>query len=198
MESNSQDTRARHGASLAETEVHAVPAAPRDATTRGVVSEVRARLSDGGVLAALGWLNARTRFRFTGLYRAEPPILRNLYLVDRENPSVNVSGEICPLDETYCAITCAHDAGFTTSDARRDARLVEHPARRSVISYAGVPVRLAGGGAWGTLCHYDLRPRLLPPTELAHLDAVASVFGNWFAEHAGASRGALRSAARTR
>ena len=178
MESSSQDARTHSSATLAD----AVPVGPRDATTRRVVREVRARLSGDGVLAALAWLNARTRFRFTGLYRAEPPLLRNLYLVDRENPALNVSGEICPLDETYCAITCASDAEFTTSDARRDGRLVEHPARRSVISYAGVPVRL-GAGAQGTLCHYDLRPRLLPPTELVHLDAVASVFGDWLAEH---------------
>ena len=182
MESSSQEARTRRSAAWADSEVHEVAVEPRDATTRRVVREVRARLSGDGVLAALAWLNARTRFRFTGLYRAEPPLLRNLYLVDRENPALNVSGEACLLDDTYCAITCTRDADFTTSDARRDARLAEHPARRSVISYAGVPVRLTGG-VQGTLCHYDLRPRLLPPTELAHLDAVASVFGDWFAEH---------------
>ena len=186
MESNSQGARAAHKEPLADSEIDPVSVEPRDAATRRVVREVRARLRDHGALATLCWLNARTRFRFTGLYHAEPPLLRNLYLVDRENPSLNVSGEICPLDDTYCAITCAQDADFTTSDARRDARLVEHPARRSVISYAGVPVRLSGGASWGTLCHYDLRPRLLPPTELVHLDAVASVFGDWLAEHGAA------------
>jgi GAF domain-containing protein len=110
-------------------------------------------------------------------------VLRNLFLVDRENPALNVSGEVCPLDEAYCAITCAGDERFATPDARRDARLVAHPARCSVISYVGVPLRFSGGGAWGTLCHYDLRPRLLPPAELAHLDAVASVFSGWLAGH---------------
>ena len=186
MESSSHDSAGRRDGSPANSEVYSVPVPPRDATTRRVVREVHARLDGEGVLAALVWLNARTRFRFTGLYRAEPPLLRNLYLVDRENPALNVSGKVCPLDETYCAITCAGDASFTTPDARHDARLVEHPARRSVISYAGVPVRLAGG-VWATLCHYDLRPRLLPPTELAHLDAAASIFAGWLADHDDAS-----------
>ena len=187
MESNSQDTRDVQRAALAESDTcpDSVPA--RDATTRRVVREVRTRLRQSGALAALGWLNARTRFRFTGLYHAEPPMLRNLFLVDRENPTLNVSGEVCPLDETYCAITCADDVSFATPDARRDARLVEHAARLSVISYVGVPLRLSGGGAWGTLCHYDLRPRLLPPAELAHLDAVASVFSEWLAGHGAVS-----------
>lgn len=147
------------------------------------VAAVESRLRERGPLAALEYLNARTRFRFTGLYHAQAPLLRNLYLVDRENPEVNVSGAICPLDETYCAITCAREAAFATRDATRDARLVAHPARDSVISYAGVPLRLAGGRAWGTLCHFDLRPRLLPPAEHALLDSVAPLFVRWLLEH---------------
>lgn len=180
MKSESTDTRA--GCAMSgDAEVCSVAARPRDATAY-VVREVRARLGKNGVLAALVWLNARTRFRFTGLYRAEPPMLRNLYLVDRENPALNLSGRVAPLDETFCSIVCARDADFMTRDARRDARLIEHPARHAVISYAGVPVRLAGD-VQGTLCHYDLRPRLLPPTELGLLDAVAPVFADWLADH---------------
>lgn len=147
-----------------------------------VVGEVHTRLGAGGPLAALAWLNARTRFRFTGLYRADPPLLHNLYLVDRENPSLNLSGEVCPLDETYCAIACAREASFSTNDSRRDPALVNHPARRSIISYAGVALRLAGGRAWGTLCHYDLRPRLLPPEELETLEAVVPLFVDWLSD----------------
>lgn len=148
-----------------------------------VVGEVHARLRAAGPLAALAWLNARTRFRFTGLYRADPPLLRNLYLVDRENPALNLSGEVCPLDETYCAIACAREASFSTNDSRHDPELVDHPARRSIISYAGVALRLAGGRAWGTLCHYDLRPRLLAPEELVTLEVVVPLFVDWLGDH---------------
>ena len=154
----------------------------RSTTTKDAVRELGTRLRTGGPLAALAWLNARTRFRFTGLYHAEPPVLRNLYLVDRENPTLNVSGDVCPLDETYCAIACAREAAFATTNAMRDARLVAHPARSSVISYSGVPLRLTDGRAWGTLCHFDLRPRLLPRSEAAVLDAVAPLFVAWLHE----------------
>lgn len=140
------------------------------------VAHVKDILRVSGPRAALECLNRRTRFRFTGIYRAESPFLRNLFLVDRENPSLDVSGAICPLDETYCAITCAREARFTTPDAPNDPRLAAHPARHSVISYAGVPLRLADGRAWGTLCHFDLRPRLLSASELALLDALAPSF----------------------
>ena len=155
----------------------------RGRTPARVLAALEARLRQRGVLAALEALNARTRFRFTGVYRAEPPQLRNIFLVDRENPTVSLSGAVCPLDETYCAITCAREAAFTTSDAPRDARLVGHAARDSVISYAGVPLRRADGRAWGTLCHFDLRPRLLPSGELALLEAAAPVFVRWLREH---------------
>lgn len=155
----------------------------RGRTPTGVLAAVEACLRERGMLSGLEALNARTRFRFTGIYRAEPPQLRNMFLVDRENLTVNVSGAVCPLDETYCAITCAREAAFTTADATRDARLIGHAARDSVISYAGVPLRRTDGRAWGTLCHFDLRPRLLPPGELAVLESAAPIFVRWLREH---------------
>jgi GAF domain-containing protein len=153
------------------------------AATTSVVRALRADLRADNVLGALTRLNARTRFRFTGLYHADPPVLRNVYLVDRENPTLNVSGEIRPLDETYCAITYADEATFVTSDAARDARIAAHPARASILSYAGIPLRLDTGCVWGTLCHFDLRPRFLAPSELALLDKTERLFVEWLREH---------------
>ncbi len=132
---------------------------------------VRARGVEGGV----AWLNARTRFRFTGVYRVDPPNLCNVVLFDRENPSVNVSGEVTLLEDTYCSLVYASGA-FATPDARKDERLTAHAARDSVISYAGVALRLANGHIWGTLCHFDLRPRLLGEAERHLLESVAPVF----------------------
>lgn len=133
-------------------------------------------LSSAGPLAALAYLNSRTRFRFTGIYHAEPPYLLNLHLYDRENPAVNVSGEACLLTDTYCAIVCANDRPFRTADARRDPRLSTHAACATTLSYCGVPVRLDDGVVWGSLCHFDVRPRLLPPSELEVLELVAPYF----------------------
>ena len=151
------------------------------------VHALEAALEERGAHAALALLNARTRFRFTGIYHVDAPFLRNVDLFDRENPTVNVSGAVCRLDETYCSITAAIGSAFTTGDATRDPRLVAHAARDAVIAYAGVPLRLSGGKVWGTLCHFDVRPRLVADGELAVLEAAAPAFAAWLA------RGALTS-----
>ena len=148
-------------------------------TAERLVAQVERALEIDGLGAAIELLNARTRFRYTGVYRAEPTVLRNIFLFDRENPTLNVSGATAALESTYCSITCAIQAPFSTGDAATDARLVAHPARDSVISYGGVPLRTSGGRAWGTLCHFDVRPRLLPPLELDMMCAVAPVIAQW-------------------
>ena len=155
-----------------------------DAAER-LVAQVERALELHGLGASIELLNARTRFRYTGVYRAEPTHLRNIFLFDRENPTLNVSGATAALESTYCSITCASQAPFSTGDATTDARLVAHPARDSVISYGGVPLRTSGGRAWGTLCHFDLRPRLLPPLELEMLSAVAPLIAQWVIEREG-------------
>lgn len=149
------------------------------ADSSSIVERVSAFLRRADVDAALRFLNARTRFRFTGVFQVEPPTLRNIRLVDRENPTLNVSGAVADLDIGYCGIACATLVPFQTADAREDPRLQSHPARNSMISYAGVPIRMANGVAWGTLCHYDVRPRLIPPDELSILLAAAPLFAAW-------------------
>lgn len=158
-----------------------------DTATRGAVAASTTKLadiltellSDEGIHAALRCLNARTRFRFTGLYHAEPPLLRNVHLFDRENPTLHISGAVCLIDGTPCSIVCATRAPFGTGDALRDPRLGQHAMRDTVLSYAGVPIRMADGRVWGTLCHFDVRPRLLPPAELPVLEALTPVFAAW-------------------
>jgi GAF domain-containing protein len=145
--------------------------------------ELLEALHTGGLMGALGCLNARIRYRFTGLYRADPPLLHNVVLFDRENPRLEGGGTISQLDDTYCAITCTTGSSFHTADAARDPRLVRHAKRDTILCYAGVPIRLANGQVWGSLCHFDLRPRLLPRGELAVLVAAAPIVAAWLAEH---------------
>ena len=134
-----------------------------------------------GLSAALAMLNQRTRFRFTGLYRVEATELRNVALVDRENPGLGMSGAVCALTDTYCSIVHKHGRPFRVSDAPAEARLRAHPARESVQSYAGVPVRLPGGRVLGTLCHFDGRPRIMTPGEVAVMQDVAPLLVTWVA-----------------
>ena len=152
------------------------------ASLASVVTQCAAELQRSGVLAALAFLNERTRFRYTGVYHADPPVLRNVQLFDRENPHLNLSGAVVQLGETYCGITRETNAPVTIADSLQDPRLRAHAARESVLSYVGVPIRLNNGRPWGTLCHFDVRPRLLAPAELHILEAAAPLFARWLTE----------------
>lgn len=143
-----------------------------DAHVEVLLEQFSALLDDGGLHAALGFLNARTRHRFTGVYRFEPPMLRNLCLFDRENPGLRLGGDT-PMRETYCSLVGEGVAPFTTEDAGRDDRLTTHPARQSVIAYCGVPLVTDEGACFGSLCHFDLRPRLAPDGEIPLLTRAA-------------------------
>ena len=153
------------------------------AAVAGVPSGLREafeqRLKKDGIVGALAFLNDRTRFRFTGLYRLVPPALHNVSLFDRENPTLNVSGAVCALEESYCSIMCASGDPMAIADSRGDARVAQHPSRDAIQSYAGVPVRQPGGRVVGSLCHFDGRPRLLPASELAVLTSVAPLVAAW-------------------
>lgn len=131
-------------------------------------------LARKGVHAALGILNARAPHRFTGVYRLEPPMLRNVQLYDRTNPELEIGADAL-LRETYCSITAFGAAPFSTADTCADNRLLEHPARTSTLSYCGVPLLDASGSALGTLCHFDLVPQPVPESEIALLQAAAPV-----------------------
>jgi len=143
------------------------------APTDGVFAECTAIIAAHGVQPALEFLNGRTRFRFTGIYRVDPPHLCNVVLFDRENPHMNLSGEVTRLEDTYCSLVYA-SGPFETRDSLSDQRLERHASRSSIISYAGVPLRLLNGHLWGTLCHFDVRPRLLPQGERSVLESVAA------------------------
>jgi GAF domain-containing protein len=140
----------------------------------GAGDECAAIIAAQGIWPAVRFLNGRTRFRFTGIYRVDPPRLCNLVLFDRENPDMNLSGAVTQLEDTYCSLTYAFGP-FETDDSLSDGRLVQHASRSSIISYAGVPLRLLNGHVWGTICHFDVRPRLLPHGERTVLESVAPV-----------------------
>lgn len=126
------------------------------------------------LLRALALMNSRARYRFTGLYRVDGRMLRNVALFDRERPGVDARGDSAPLSDSYCSIVTATSRSFVTYDARSDERLASHAARRTVVSYAGVSV--AAPLVSGTLCHFDGRPRLIPNGELEFLESIAQAF----------------------
>ena len=172
----------RHAASAVGGTGERAPRPAATAVAEHLAVELTPILVRYGMHAALGLLNARTRYRFTGLYRVEPPLLRNLHLFDRENPALEVCGDISLLEDTYCAFPAATGEPFATPDAPADARLVAHAARGTVISYVGVPIRGVDGRVRGTLCHFDCRPRLMPDGEAELLARVAPLLGGEWLE----------------
>jgi hypothetical protein len=131
-------------------------------------------LRDRGLHEALRFLNGRTPHRFTGVYLFDPPMLRNLHLIDAYDPEQR-KGEDALVTETYCSIVGQTRETFITADTRADARLVGHPARATVLSYCGVLLRDIEGKPRGTLCHFDLLPCDVPIHELPLLEAAASI-----------------------
>jgi hypothetical protein len=130
-----------------------------------------ARADLHGVLARL---NARVPFRFTGVYRFDGAVLRNVALFDRVNPALP-RGCDAPLGETYCAITGRMNDALLVSDGRRDPRYAWMRAN-AVISYCGVPIRSEAGEPVGTLCHFDLAPWPAHGDEAGFLLCIADRF----------------------
>ena len=145
---------------------------PNEEGGGNALSEFVAALDHSGLHAALRYLNGRARFRFTGVYRCQQSVLIIESLYDRENPSLEHCGGIRQLEGTFCSIVLATGEPFSTSNSQADTGLEKFPVRRTVISYSGVPIRMPGGRVAGVLCHYDLRPRLIPREELKTLESV--------------------------
>jgi len=149
-------------------------------------------LGRDGLHAALKLLNARTPFRYTGVYRFDGGTLRNVALFDRWAPEMP-RGPDAPIGETYCAITGKLNDALVVSDGRRDPR---HPWMRgnSVVSYCGVPIRDETGVAIGTLCHFDDKPCQSQGREASFLLCIADSFRQFVLAESGSTKtGAQRA-----
>jgi PAS domain S-box-containing protein len=129
-------------------------------------------LAARGVHEALRFLNSRTSHRFTGIFRFDGAILRNVMLVDSYAPEVT-KGDDAPMTATYCAIVGETAHPFATDDARLDDRLRTHSARENVVSYCGVLLRDDEGKPFGTLCHFDFVAGDVPISEMPLMEAAA-------------------------
>ena len=139
----------------------------------GALGEFVEAMQRGGVHEVLRLLNARTTHRFTGLYRLDGDMLRNVALYDRVHPEQR-RGADSPLQETYCSIV-GELGRFATADSTSDPALAEHAARTTVLSYCGALVRDADGAPAGTLCHFDTEPRKVPSAEIALMERVTGL-----------------------
>jgi GAF domain-containing protein len=129
-----------------------------------------AEIEMGGIEAGLRFLNARTAYRYTGVYRLEGAMMRNIYLYDRLGESVSKFEKV-PLGDSFCQFVMA-EGGFCTSDSSRDERLLEHTYRGVLNAYFGLPLSRKPGTLYGTLCHFDFKPVVIDDREIEFLQSV--------------------------
>lgn len=127
---------------------------------------------EGGLHAAMKWLNSQVPYRFTAIFAFEGDMLRNICLVDKENADVTECADQ-PILNSYC--TYIHRSGerFRVDDARRDERVADHPKRYSYQCYYGIPLVATDGKMLGTVCHFDVNPQPVTEDVAAGLDDLA-------------------------
>ncbi len=127
----------------------------------------------GGLQGALQYLNARTTFRYTAIYRLDGQMMRNIALYDRQGEAPASLSEV-PLGDSFCQFVIKHK-GFATGNSADDERLAGHPYQGLMNSYYGLPLSRKPGTIYGTFCHFDADPMLIPDGEIPLLEAVSTV-----------------------
>lgn len=134
------------------------------------LAEFRVALHEG-LRAALRYLNSRTPHRFTGVYRYDGDMLRNVALFDRSEPEKQRGSDI-PMADAYCANVGRNREPLEFADARGDGRFSYLP-ESPVVCYSGVLISSPEGEPYGTLCHYDIRHCEVRTSDVPLLKAAA-------------------------
>ncbi|MEG9227650.1 sensor histidine kinase [Aeromicrobium sp. Sec7.5] len=99
--------------------------------------------------------------------------------------AVGFDAAICRREDSMCRLTVESGESIVVEDARFDDRYRDNPFVTGVIGdvrfYASTPLVLPGGEIIGTLCVFDLEPRVLDATRTAFLltlaDRIVDVLG---------------------
>jgi GAF domain-containing protein len=118
------------------------------------------------------WLNAQIPYRYTAIFAFDGDLLRNVCLVDKEDPAV-ARCEDQPITNSYCIYIHRSRERFSVEDAASDERVQDHPKLRSYQCYYGVPLFGSDGKLVGTVCHFDVSPRRVTAGVVSALDDLA-------------------------
>ena len=146
--------------------------APQITQFKQTLGDVRKRLFEDGVRAAVIHLNGLTGFRFTALYRFGESAVSSVFFYDRLHPTVVTSPEI-PLISAYCKEVQEHGRAFCTTSGLSTAQANAPQSR--VQSFCGVPLIDSEGSMFGTLCHFDFAARSLDPHHIELMQSVAEL-----------------------
>lgn len=138
------------------------------------IAAIRAALGADDIAGALAALNRHTPYRFTALFRFDDPALRNLYLIDRDNPASEPLADL-PIMASYCVYIRQTASHFMTPDSLADERVRDHPKRQEIRTYCGVPIMNDDGSLFGSLCHFDFEAKPVGAREIALLERAADL-----------------------
>lgn len=135
-----------------------------------------------GLRAGLQFLNGRTPHRYTGVFRFDGDMLRNVALVDKWDVGVE-HGEDLPLAAAYCAHLHRTGEPLEVENGAEDER-VPWMRGSAVVSYCGSVILDSAGAPWGALCHFDTArcdaknsdmPLMVAAARMIFEDALAAV-----------------------
>ena len=78
-------------------------------------------------------------YRFTAIFLFDGDMLRNVCLVDKQNPEVT-HGPDQPVTDSYCIYVQRTGETFGVDRSLTDERVAGHPKRERYQSYYGVPL----------------------------------------------------------
>jgi len=163
-------------------DVFALPAAiasvartPRQAPA-GALQEawLTSLIAERDMRTLLETINHATTYRYTSILRFDDERLESVWTFDRRAPLAD-SFPDTPVSASYCAYVRSGGGPFTVENAEEDERLRDHPKRKALRAYCGVPIHRLDGSVFGTLCHYDEAPHAIQPETLAAMARVAEL-----------------------
>lgn len=125
----------------------------------------------GGLEAALDFLNTRTAYRFTFIYKSELPHARRVMVHDSESLYIP-SRDLVPVTQTFFEFMLTEPV-FVTTDGLVDERSCLHPARTHFRGFCGIQLLHTEGRHFGWLAHANADPVLVPAGEVDFLHLVA-------------------------
>lgn len=140
------------------------------------VEDFARRLAESGLRAGLSFLNKRTPHRYTGVFRFDGDMLRNVALVDKWDISVDHGNDV-PLEAAYCAHLHRTGEPLDVANGAADPR-VPWMKGSPVVSYCGSVIPDAAGNPWGALCHFDSAPCDTKNSDMPLIVAAAKIISD--------------------
>ena len=137
------------------------------------LAQLQDALDTGGLQAALRYLNRRTPYRYSGIYRLDGQVMHKVALYDRQGEYPEFLSAV-PLGDSFCQFV-RRDQPFQTHDSAHDGRLAGHPYQGILNAYFGMALSRKPGTLYGTFCHFDTAPMALDEREIALLEAASGL-----------------------